>query len=278
MIILGGGVLEACKFFILPIVQKVVAGDAFANSQPGGRIVTAALGDDAVVLGAVALALQARGRDPFARARRTLQLFPVITDPGPGTITVGGETYHEDVYVRVDGKIGRRAKVRPPTLRRPPQQIGRDELKEVCKGNPSILIIGTGYDGAAALTPDGEEFLLKRGITYETLSTAEAVSTYNAIKGRKAALMHLGKYVGVVGACGRGPRSPPAARHSHFRAGEGAEFHLALRIVAGRFHGVEIELLLRRTALPRAERFGSPVGRQPPRIDVVAAKYVPSHS
>jgi glucokinase len=193
VIILGGGVLEACKFFILPIVQKVVAGDAFANSLPGGRIVTATLGDDAVVLGAVALALQARGRDPFAKAKRTLQLFPMLTDLGPGTITVGGETYQEDVYVRVDGKVGRRAKVCPTGAADTPEQIGRAELKEVCKGKPSILIIGTGHDGAAALTPEGEEFLLKRGITYETLSTPEAVGTYNAIKGRKAALIHLGK-------------------------------------------------------------------------------------
>ena len=194
VIILGGGVLEACKFFILPIVQKVVAGDAFANSLPGGRIVTAALGDDAVVLGAVALALQARGRDPFAKAKRTLQLFPMFTDLGPGTITVGGETYREDVYVRVDGKVGRRAKVCPAgaaeTLR---SRSAATSCKEVCKGNPSILILGTGHDGAAALTPEGEEFLLKRGITYESLPTPEAVSTYNAIKGRKAALMHLGK-------------------------------------------------------------------------------------
>jgi len=174
-------------------VQKVVAGDAFANSLPGGRIVTATLGDDAVVLGAVALALQARGRDPFAKAKRTLQLFPMLTDLGPGTITVGGETYQEDVYVRVDGKVGRRAKVCPTGAADTPEQIGRAELKEVCKGKPSILIIGTGHDGAAALTPEGEEFLLKRGITYETLSTPEAVGTYNAIKGRKAALIHLGK-------------------------------------------------------------------------------------
>jgi hypothetical protein len=122
-----------------------------------------------------------------------LQLFPQITDLGPGTITVGGEIYHEDVFVRVDGKVGRRAKVFPAGAAATPEQFGRDELKAVCKANPSILIIGTGQDGSAALTPDGEEFLLKRGITYELLGTPEAVSTYNAIKGRKAALMHLGK-------------------------------------------------------------------------------------
>jgi glucokinase len=193
VIILGGGVVEACKFFILPIVQKVLASDAFANAQPGGRIVTAALGDDAVVLGAVALALQARGRDPFAKSKKTLQLFPAISDLGPGTITVGGETYQEDVYIRVDGKVGRRLKARKAGTTETPQQVGRDELKEICKGNPSILIIGSGHEGAASLTSEGENFLLRHGITYETLPTPEAVSTYNAVKGRKAALIHLGK-------------------------------------------------------------------------------------
>jgi hypothetical protein len=93
----------------------------------------------------------------------------------------------------VDGKVGRRLKARKAGTTETPQQVGRDELKEICKGNPSILIIGSGHEGAASLTSEGENFLLRHGITYETLPTPEAVSTYNAVKGRKAALIHLGK-------------------------------------------------------------------------------------
>ena len=70
-------------------------------------------------------------------------------------------------------------------------QIDVEELKQVCKGKPSILVIGTGPCAAAMLTAKAEEFLLRNGITYEVSSSQEAVATYNAVKGRKAALIHL---------------------------------------------------------------------------------------
>jgi glucokinase len=190
VIILGGGLVEACKFFIFPIVRKSIASDPFNQVWPGGRVVAAALGDDAVVLGAVALAQQHLGFDPFEKAKKTLRRFPPITEVSPQNITVGGRSFAEDVYIRVNGKVGRREKARKHS-QTPPQQFDPAELKFVSQGNPSILIIGTGHDGAAVLTAEGEDFLLKRGITYETSPTPEAVSTYNAIKGRKAALIHL---------------------------------------------------------------------------------------
>jgi glucokinase len=58
VIVLGGGVMEACGDFILPIVQEVVASDKLPGAKQGGDVVMSALADDAVVLGAVALARQ----------------------------------------------------------------------------------------------------------------------------------------------------------------------------------------------------------------------------
>ncbi len=58
VIVLGGGVMEACGNFILPIVQEVVASDTLPGAKQGGGVVMSVLGDDAVVLGAVALAQQ----------------------------------------------------------------------------------------------------------------------------------------------------------------------------------------------------------------------------
>jgi glucokinase len=57
MIILGGGVIEACGDFILPIVRKTVQKDNFFPETFGCEITLSKLGDDAVCLGAVALAL-----------------------------------------------------------------------------------------------------------------------------------------------------------------------------------------------------------------------------
>ena len=65
VIVLGGGVMEACSDFILPIVEKIVASDKLAGAREGGKILLSTLGDDAVVLGAVALARRKVGRNPF---------------------------------------------------------------------------------------------------------------------------------------------------------------------------------------------------------------------
>lgn len=56
MIVLGGGVIEACGPFMLPIIKKIVNNDRFFNKLKPCPIVPSLLGDDAVLLGAIALA------------------------------------------------------------------------------------------------------------------------------------------------------------------------------------------------------------------------------
>lgn len=55
MIVLGGGVIEACGDFILPIVQQIVGLHSLPGSCDHDCITMSKLGDDAVALGAVAL-------------------------------------------------------------------------------------------------------------------------------------------------------------------------------------------------------------------------------
>ena len=62
VIVLGGGVIKACGDFVLPIVEKIVASDQLRGAREGGNVVLSALGDDAVVIGAVALARKALRR------------------------------------------------------------------------------------------------------------------------------------------------------------------------------------------------------------------------
>lgn len=70
LIVLGGGVIEACGDFLLPIVRAVVASDRLRGARRGGEVVLSALGDDAVALGAVALARKLAGRSPFKKKLR----------------------------------------------------------------------------------------------------------------------------------------------------------------------------------------------------------------
>jgi glucokinase len=55
MIVLGGGVIEACGDYMLPVIQKVSQNDPFFKSLKPCKIVESSLEDDAVMLGAVAL-------------------------------------------------------------------------------------------------------------------------------------------------------------------------------------------------------------------------------
>lgn len=56
LFVLGGGVIEACGDFLLPIARKRLAQDKLFRRVGVCRVARSRLGDDAVVLGAVALA------------------------------------------------------------------------------------------------------------------------------------------------------------------------------------------------------------------------------
>jgi glucokinase len=55
LFIFGGGVVEACGDFMLPVIQKTIDKDRFFASFGQCRVVPSKLGDDAVILGGVAL-------------------------------------------------------------------------------------------------------------------------------------------------------------------------------------------------------------------------------
>ncbi len=55
MIVLGGGLIEACGHFMLPIIKKSVSADRFFNKIEPCPVVASKLADDAVLLGAAAL-------------------------------------------------------------------------------------------------------------------------------------------------------------------------------------------------------------------------------
>jgi glucokinase len=57
LIVLGGGLIEACGSFILPIVRERLDADPLFRRVGDCRVKISELGDDAVILGAVALAL-----------------------------------------------------------------------------------------------------------------------------------------------------------------------------------------------------------------------------
>ena len=191
VIVLGGGVVEACAKWVMPVVERVLAADALPGAREGGRLVTSTLGDDACALGAAALAIQHTGGSLTAPAAGDGPTAPQVTGTSFGQVTVDGEVYEQDILIRADGKIKKRDKAAVKKLYGTSHMIGPEELARTCKGDPHVLVIGTGQDGAAELTEEGAAFLKERRIEVKALPTPRAIKEYNKAKGPKAALIHV---------------------------------------------------------------------------------------
>ncbi len=191
VIVLGGGVVEACSDFLMPIVEHIVGNDRLPGARDGGQVRLSALGDDAVVLGAVALARKRVGRSPFKKRFHVAPRYPEILSAGGGEITVGRKTHRRDIYIHVNGKVRKRAKSLGKPRHGQPRPIRPKELRKICRGGPEILFIGGGQDGKVALSDEAQQYLSRRAIRLEVLPTTQAVEAYNRSKQRKAALMQV---------------------------------------------------------------------------------------
>ena len=190
-IVFGGGVIEACSDFIMPIVENIVGRDPLPGAREGGRVLLSALGDDAVVLGAVAAARMCVGRSPFKKRFLIKPAYPEITRIGFGEISVGKDSYSRDILITVSGKVKISDEENAKGIYGSPHTIGPKELGKVCKGGPEILFIGGGKSGNVELTDDARRFLVQRSIKCDVQPTVKAVESYNKSKLRKAALMHI---------------------------------------------------------------------------------------
>jgi glucokinase len=190
-IVLGGGVIEACSDYIVPIIENMVGQDPLTGARDGGKILLSALGDDAVVLGAVAAARSLVGRDPFKKQFRVKPQYPEITRYVAGEITVGRKTYDHDIYIAVNGKVKNRKRSEEGEGSASAHVVGPKELEKVCRGGPGVLFVGTGKNAAVELTDDARRFLAQRSIKLDIAPTAKAIENYNKSKARKAILAHV---------------------------------------------------------------------------------------
>jgi glucokinase len=192
VIVLGGGVIEACGEFMLPIIDRIMAEDPLTGARSGGRVMLSLLGDDAVVLGGVALAMQKTGANPFeAKARRSI-VSPSMEVAGPGEVVVEEKGYQASISVRLDGKV-RKLKVGDFTE---PKKTGRREvtkegLEKAARGGPAVLFVGRVSDETAEVPRDGLDLLNRRGIEVRVLPLKKAVTAYVECEERKAIVLLL---------------------------------------------------------------------------------------
>lgn len=184
LIILGGGVIEGCGFFILPIVRDVVNADPFFASLDECKILESKLGDDAIILGGVALV---RGEAVLSKGIQD-GFYPQIKIIKGEGILINKQVYKKSFYVRADGKVRKVNAKRGYQNFMQSNQIGKEELQKFCKKNPELLIIGTSQK-QNILTDEGCEFLKTLAIEHKVVSPRAAIKLYNKSAQRKAVLI-----------------------------------------------------------------------------------------
>ncbi|MDR1269808.1 MAG: ROK family protein [Planctomycetaceae bacterium] len=187
VIVLGGGVIEACQKFMMPIIDAVVANDQLPSASGKRRILVSSLGDNAVVLGAVALVRSLNGSNPLRKTHRIIPKYPQLHFMAENVIHIADEPYAEDFFILSDGMI-------QPRLKLPKKNIHGFRLKDIqtaANGGVDLIIFGSPNAGEIALSGKCHDYLFRRGIDYRILPLDEAVHLYNTVAVRRAAVWHF---------------------------------------------------------------------------------------
>jgi len=201
VIIFGGGLMEACGHFLLPLIEAEVREDKLQSSRNALRVVLSELGDDAVALGAVAL-VQAEAAGLSLTEFPAEQGIPqVAEDETPssshvdsvdfGSVVVEGRQFPHDIYIRSGGKVKKRSKKHARRQYGTSHVVDRTEIEKLCKGQPRNVIIGSGFNGLLRLTEDAREYLQTSNVHWQILPTPQAVDAYNEAWAPKALLLHV---------------------------------------------------------------------------------------
>jgi len=191
----GGGVIEACGGFMLPIIERVVLEDPLMRDVPPMRIVPAELGDDAVMMGAVALAFDGldlpRPGPELVEAEEGAVEYPEVKCPRFGEARVNKKTYNADIVIPADGKVRKRKKKPVRRLFGTSHRVGVEEVQGVCDPRPETLVVGIGCYGMAHVDEEARAYLAAEGIRLEVHPSAEAAEVYNRLSGKKCLLLHV---------------------------------------------------------------------------------------
>ena len=114
-----------------------------------------------------------------------------VNDFSFGSIVVNYKKYSRDVFIFADGTVKRR---KGGIWMFGSHNIQKKELEELLKGNPEVIIIGTGTDNKACLSSEAESWAKVEKLDFTVMPSHEAVTRLNELagKGKKAsALIHI---------------------------------------------------------------------------------------
>ena len=108
-----------------------------------------------------------------------------------GSIVVEGKKYRRDILLFADGTVKKR---KGGFLMFGSHKIKKQELEELSQGQPEIIIVGTGTNGAAHIAPEAESWAKGKNLSLLVQPSYDAVARVNELAEQKkkvAALMHI---------------------------------------------------------------------------------------
>jgi hypothetical protein len=108
-----------------------------------------------------------------------------------GFIVVDDKQYDHDIVILPDGTVKERT---PGKGRLGSHTISRSEIEALTRGQPDVILVGTGVQGLARLARDAEYFVMEPDYNLTVLPSPEIVKKFNqhSEDGEKvAALIHV---------------------------------------------------------------------------------------
>ena len=188
VIVLGGGVMEACQKFMMPVIEAVVVNDRLLAASSKRRVLLSTLRDDAVVLGAVALVRSENGSNPLhKKTRRAIPHYPTLRLMAENVIHISDKPYSEDFFLLSDGSIQLREKL----PKKDEDGFRLKDIEKATQGGVDLLILVSPKAGELTLSGKCLDYLNRRNIDYRILQMEEGVKLYNTTAARRAAIMHF---------------------------------------------------------------------------------------
>ncbi|MBT8129432.1 MAG: Mth938-like domain-containing protein [Gammaproteobacteria bacterium] len=104
-----------------------------------------------------------------------------------GSITIDDRAYSSDVIITPD-------KVIDAWWRKQGHKLHIDDLDDIVKADPDMLVIGTGYYGRMQVPAETRQYLQDRGIKVHEAKTRDAVAEFTELQkeyARIVAALHL---------------------------------------------------------------------------------------
>lgn len=116
---------------------------------------------------------------------------PKIDGTAFGSITIDGEDYDRDVFIRLSGKVKKREKKLSKEVYGTSHIISPAEVMHVYQEGAELLVIGAGQYGMVTLSDEAADYLLQHQCRVVLFPMKEAITAWNEAKGAVIGLFHV---------------------------------------------------------------------------------------